>query len=233
MTLYTSLSPNPAAAEIQRACVQSWLDHGHDVVCVQGHDDDVSASLPSGSNGADVLYVKPTIAGKRRRPYVSLDSILDVFLASGEPHCALINGDIAIDDPAGLIEASVATGSLICGRRWDHNGDRANPVEFTSGYDLFVLHREHALAVPRSLFVLGQTWWDYWLPWSCSVAGHRLNTFPEPVIYHKRHPLNYDNTDWLRMTQHFCWLTHRANMSQPQRVSGEIHAAINKAIATT
>ena len=98
------------------------------------------------------------------------------------------------------------------------------------GFDMFVVTREQALSVPRSMFVIGQTWWDYWLPWSCSRAGHRLTTINDPVIFHRRHPLNYAHLDWLRMTHHFCWLTGRSTMIRPQQVSGEIHAAINKAI---
>lgn len=73
MTLYTSLSPSPSAAPVQRACVQSWLDHGHRVVAVQGYGEDVSESLPVGVN---VVQVKPTMAGHPAKPYVGLDAIL-------------------------------------------------------------------------------------------------------------------------------------------------------------
>jgi hypothetical protein len=227
MIFFTSLSPNPKAAPTQLACVQSWLDHGHRAVCVQGYDEDIAASLPG---EVCVVRVKPTTAGVQRKPYAALDSILDAFLDTGEEHCAIINGDIEIHDPDGLINASAASGDLVCGKRWDHNGDRAGATQFPSGFDLFVLHRKHAISVPRSMFVIGQTWWDYWLPWSCVQAGHRLTTFFAPVAFHRRHPLNYVNTDWQRMTQHFLWLTHRPVQSIPTRVSGEIHKAINKAI---
>ena len=226
MTLYTSLSPSESSAQKQRACVQSWLDHGHEVVCVQGHCDDVTASLPEGS--VRVVRVKPTMAGARPKPYVGLDAILDDFLASGRDRCGIINGDIEIDAPAGLIDGE--HNGLVCLRRYDHDGDKARAQVFPSGFDMFLLERTHAASVPRSLFVLGQTFWDYWLPWSCAQAGHRLTTINEPVIYHRRHPLNYAHHDWLRTVHHFCWLTGRSTNVQPIRVSTEIHTAINKTI---
>lgn len=225
MILYTSLSPSPSAAPVQRACVQSWIDHGHVPVCVQAHGEDIAASMP---DGVRVERVKPTMAGRTPKPYIGLDTILDAFLASGRDRCGIINGDIEVHDPDGLIEAH--TDGLACIRRHDHDGDKSRAKVFPSGFDMFILTREHALSVPRSMFVIGQTWWDYWLPWSCIQAGHRLTTINAPVIFHRRHALNYAHQDWLRMTHHFCWLTGRANMSQPTRVSGDIHAAINKAI---
>jgi hypothetical protein len=227
MKLYTSLSPNPSAASIQRACVKSWIDHGNEPICVQAHGDDVEASLP---DGARAVRVKPTLGGIRHKPYVGLDAILDAFLATDDAQCGIINGDIEIRDPDGLIEAH-QVGSLACLRRYDHDGDLSLAKVFPSGFDMFILSRQHALSVPRSMFVIGQTWWDYWLPWSCAQAGHRLTTINAPVIFHRRHHLNYAHLDWLRMTHHFCWLTGRSTNVQPTRVSGEIHAAINKAIA--
>jgi hypothetical protein len=226
MVIYTSLAPSPGAVDTQLRCVQSWLDHGHAVTCVQGHADDIAASLPEGVN---VRRVKPTISGHTPKPYVSLDSILDTFLESGDPHCCIINGDIEIRDPDGLIEAS-AGDALVCGRRWDHNGDKDGSVLFPSGFDFFVLNRDHAMSVPRSMFVIGQTWWDYWLPWSCLQAGHRLTTIGSAVAFHKRHPINYGHNDWVRMTHHFLWLTRRPMTTVPKRASGEIHSAINRAI---
>lgn len=226
MILYTSLSPSAKSAEVQRACVKSWIDHGHAVTCVQGHDDDVSASLP---DGVEVVRVRPMLAGHNPRPYVSLDSILDAFLSSDQDRCGIINGDIEISDPGGVLHEERS--GLVCMRRHDHDGDLSRAKVFPSGFDMFVIGRDHALSVPRSMFVIGQTFWDYWLPWSCMQAGHRLTTIDAPLIFHRRHPLNYANHDWLRTVQHFCWLTRRSSMSQPHRVSGEIHAALNKAIA--
>ena len=225
MILYTSLSPSAASAPTQRACVQSWLDHGHEPVCVQAHGDDIAASLP---DAVRVERVKPTMAGHKPKPYVGLDAILDSFIASGLDRCGIVNGDIEIHDEDGLINAE--RDGVVCLRRYDHDGDRTRAKVFPSGFDMFVVTREQALSVPRSMFVIGQTWWDYWLPWSCSRAGHRLTTINDPVIFHRRHPLNYAHLDWLRMTHHFCWLTGRSTMIRPQQVSGEIHAAINKAI---
>lgn len=222
MILYTSLSPSEKAIETQTACITSWIDHGHSVICVQGHGDKIH-DLPV---GAAVERVRPTAAGRQGRPYVGLDAILDSFLASGQEKCGIINGDIEISDPDGLLHGD--TEDLLCIRRHDHSGDKSRAVVFSSGFDMFVLTRAHALSVPRSLFVIGQTFWDYWLPWSAARAGHTLGTINTPIIYHQRHALNYAHHDWLRTVHHFCWLTNRANMSQPQRISGEVHAHLNK-----
>lgn len=229
MNLYTSLSPSPAAAEVQRKSLQSWVDHGHTVVCVQAHGEDVTPSIPEACAAAvRIARTKRTLAGHRPKPYVGLDSVLDAFLADGVERGGIINGDIEIRDPGGVL--NLDHDGLVCMRRHDHDGDPARSKVFPSGFDMFILRREHAEAVPRSMFVIGQTWWDYWLPWSCAQAGHRLVTVDAPVIYHRRHPLNYAHGDWLRMTHHFCWLTGRSTMVRPQQVSAEIHAAINKAL---
>ena len=228
MTIYTSLSPSDTAVPTQRACVQSWIDHGHRVVCVQCHEDDIRASV---TDDVQVVRVRPTMAGIRRKPYVSLDAIIDTFHSTADDHCVIINGDIEIHDPDSLIPASAGSGSLVCGRRWDHDGDKTRATMFPSGYDLFLINRHHAMSVPRSMFVIGQTWWDYWLPWSCAQAGHRLTTIAAPVLFHRRHPLNYQNGDWQRMTQHFLWLTHKPLHTNPKQTSGSVHAYINKLLA--
>src|SRR5690606_5557315 len=111
---------------------------------------------------------------------------------------------------------------------YDHDGNKSAARVFPSGFDMFILDRAQALAVPHSMFVIGQTWWDYWLPWSCHRAGIQLSTIDKPVIFHRRHPLNYAHGDWLRMTHHFCWLTGRPTNTQPTRISGEVHATINR-----
>jgi hypothetical protein len=225
MRLYTSLSPSHASAATQRACVQSWLDHGHDVVCVQTHQDDISASL---LEHVSIERVRATASGRQDKQYVGLDAIIDAFIASGLDRCGIINGDIEILDPTGLLDEP--RDGLACLRRHDHDGDKSCAQVFASGFDMFILTREQALSVPRSMFVIGQTFWDYWLPWSAHRAGHKLTTIDAPLLFHRKHPLNYAHHDWLRTVHHFCWLTHKANMSMPQRVSGDVHIAINRAI---
>jgi hypothetical protein len=226
MRLYTSLSPNPASVATQSACVRSWLDHGHDVISVQTHGDDIASTVP---DGVQVERVRATASGRFDKQYVGLDAIIDSFIASGLERCGIINGDIEILDPTGLLD--IPRDGLVCLRRHDHDGDKSRAQVFASGFDMFILTREHALSVPRSMFVIGQTFWDYWLPWSAHRDGHKLTTIDAPLLFHRKHPLNYAHQDWLRTVHHFCWLTHKANMSMPQRVSGEIHTAINRAIA--
>ena len=227
MKFYTSLSPSPRAVATQQTCTTSWVVHGHEVICVQGPNDDVRESMP---DSAAIVRVKPTLAGHPPKPYIALDSILDAFLATGDRSCCIINGDIEISDPHKLIEAAEDTGHLVCGRRWDHDGIYDHAKIFPSGFDFFILHRDHALAVPRSMFVIGQTFWDYWLPWSCSIAGFPLITIGPPVAYHRRHPTNYGHGDWVRTVQHFLWLTRRPLSSIPIRVSSEIHRYLTSKI---
>jgi hypothetical protein len=229
MLLYTSLSPSASAVAKQRECIESWLAHGHEVVCVQGRCDDIAASIDG--LPVQVIRTKPTMAGSRPKAYVGLDAILDAFLLSGADRCGIINGDIEIYDPDGLIDAEQR--GLACVRRYDHDGDLATARVFPSGFDLFLLDRSHAESVPRSMFVIGQTFWDYWLPWSCLQAGHILTTIDAPVIYHRRHALNYAHQDWLRTVHHFCWLTNRSTNVQAIRISTDVHTAINRAIAQT
>lgn len=227
MKFFTSLSPNPRSISTQQTCTTSWVTHGHKVVCVQGPDDDVRESAP---DNAEIMRFKPIMAGRQSRPYIALDSILEAFLATGDKSCCIINGDIEISDPLKLMDAAEATGRLVCGRRWDHDGVYDHAKVFPNGFDFFIIHREHALATPRSMFVIGQTFWDYWLPWSCSMRGYRLVTIGPPVAYHRRHPMNYGHEDWVRTVQHFLWLTRRPLNSAPNRVSAEVHRYLTSKI---
>ena len=121
---------------------------------------------------------------------------------------------------------------LVFSNRYDHNGDNMNPTRYDFGFDAFIIHRKFFDVLPQSMFAMGQTWWDYWIPYRFIKAGIPIELIKEPIFLHHRHQNQYDQKEWERMTEHFVWIErygqqpYVSNGRNAQRVTNEVYRLI-------
>jgi hypothetical protein len=162
------------------------------------------------------------------KPYIFIDDVFADFLASGEEVCIITNSDIQLNDPSALLRGYIekARTSVVISNRQDHNGDYQGKT-YPHGFDVFIVNRSFVETLPPTLFCLGQTWWDYWLPYRAIKQGIPLTLVKEPLFWHHRHEQQHSGEQWRRMTEHFCWVEGYKNKA-PNQVTGEVYQLIRR-----
>lgn len=232
MILLTSISPAHANEHAQAIAVASWIRHGLLPVSFNSPDDVAILSeryplvsfIPSSRNGTGLF----------KAPYALINAFIDYAREMGIDHAFIINSDIAIADPDGLLPGYIARSErgLIFANRFDHNGDDQNPTRYDHGFDAFIIHRNYFSLLPQSVFAMGQTWWDYWIPYRFIRSQVPIDLVKEPIFLHHRHAIQYDQREWERMTEHFVWverygkLPYISNGRNAQNITNEVYRLI-------
>ena len=207
-TAFTSISPSHAIGDAQQAAVASWIAHGLNAVSVNSPAE-IAKLKPT--YPCEFLACYRTMEGTMKAPYVPINAFIDIAKAQGLPHIMLINSDIVLNDPDKVLRKYVEQSErgLIFANRHDHNGDFNDPTIYPHGFDVFIIHSKWYHLIPQSLFAMGQTWWDYWIPYRFIMSGAPIIKVKEPIFLHQRHQLQYHQTEWERMTAHFQWMEGR------------------------
>jgi hypothetical protein len=197
--VYTSIAPKHELGDEQLRCARSWMDAGIPYTTVNGHGDKIEAP-----EGADVVRVKPSQG--YRRPYVYLDSIIEQAISDDVDVAIITNSDIEL---VGDIRTQVhqANYGMVIARRINHQGEVSKGKEEQWGIDVFMLSRDTLRKVPRNCFVLGQTWWDYWLPYWAIKEGRSVYLARPGNYGHRSHNIQHSPEEWARMTVLFQGMT--------------------------
>jgi len=202
----TSISPRHHNAEAQAIAMKSWADAGIPITSINSPEEceAMAEQYPSvefipSSRASSCLF---------KAPYAPISAMIDLAIERGAETCILVNSDIEIRDPGSALSTYIemAKDGLVIANRHDHNGDGMNPTRYEHGFDVFIINRRFFGLIPQTLFVMGRTCWDYWLPWRFIKAGVPVGVVSEPIFLHHRHPVQYDQKEWERMTEHFVWV---------------------------
>lgn len=176
-------------ADYQRRCIASWRAAGHHVVSLNGAEEvaRVAALHPD----VEVRAVARTALERTGRPLVPLAELLRECAAAPDARVGLINADLYLHAPevlARLVEAADGA-TVVYGRRLDVDDvDAPSATQaYFSGLDGFFFAPALARDLPDEGFVLGETWWDYWLPIVLAKRGGRLVPAAAPIALHLRH----------------------------------------------
>jgi hypothetical protein len=132
----------------------------------------------------------------------------------------LINSDIELRDQrkvlGGYLDACER--GLVISNRYDHSGNYIKGIRYSYGIDVFVVHKKFYHLFSEAPFVMGQTWWDYWLPYRFVVNDLPIFNIKASIFYHKEHHVQYSAADWMRMCEHFISLEgYKSISSKPRR----------------
>jgi hypothetical protein len=193
----TSVAPSHPIEGQQDRSIRSWNDAGFEVISVNEPNEvaEVQTVIRKPARDTSKLYGKP---------YPLLD---DIIAACTAEVAIITNSDIEL---IGNVTEAIAKAeeAVYIGNRLDYDTDPSKGVTYQHGFDLFIVHRKHFQHIHPSLFTLGQTWWDYYLPWCMVKAGVPLRRVAERTIAHRRHAVQYSRQDWERMTEHFKFIAN-------------------------
>lgn len=222
-TALTSISPRHTIGDAQINAVQSWIDRGLRVISFNGESEisELADKYPS------VQFVKVDKTAHRlyKRPYIFISTLIDYAEANDIEAIMIINSDIVLNGDVSEHFAQCETG-LVFANRCDHNGDFMNPTRYRNGFDVFFIHSKYYGILPHSLFAMGQTWWDYWVPFRFIKMGLRIHLITDCLFLHARHGVQYDAAEWVRMTEHFQWIEGYMPKARPQEVNNRVFAEI-------
>jgi hypothetical protein len=219
----TSISPRHSIGDAQIKAVQSWVDHGLKVYSFNCSEEieELQGKYPN------VTFIDPdrTAQGLYKRPYIFISSFIDHAIKEGFEAVMLINSDIVINGSVDQLFKD-SEGGLVFANRYDHNGDFQNPTRYKNGFDVFIIHSKYYGVIPQSLFAMGQTWWDYWVPFRFIRSGVRIKLVTDCLFLHARHAVQYDSAEWIRMTEHFQWIEQHMLKMRPQDVNNRVFMEI-------
>jgi hypothetical protein len=163
------------------------------------------------------------------RPFVFIDDVFADFLNSAQEVCIITNSDIELRDPANVLDKYIeqAKTGIVIANRQDHNGDY-NAHQYPHGFDVFIVNRAFIESLPPSMFCLGQTWWDYWLPYRAIKQGLPLTIVKEPIFWHHRHAQQHDGKQWERMTEHFKFMEGYNIRKTASQATAEVYHLIRR-----
>ena len=200
----TSLSPNPARAERQTRCLQSWRDIGLQVLAVN------TAKEHESFTDALKAIVTPIVSDDLTtifsRQTQRITALIDTGIAT-DISFLLINADIEMQGNHAAIEDALRVpDKLTIGVRYNYDAAASKRMAYREpdGLDAFLLTPEMASTIPRdSPCGIGKPFWDYWLPHHLRIEGYEFNWMSEPFLFHQNHKLQWSRSEWNRCGKWF------------------------------
>ena len=227
----TSISPSHNAGDVQQRAVRSWVDAGLPVHSINAPEE---VAVLSSLYPCTFVECGQAARMPHRKSYAPINAILQDLRESDYDAALVVNSDVEWHPEPGRVPSLLSDlfraceGGLVFSSRKDHNGDHKHGTIYKHGFDAFFLHRRFLDVLPESMFVLGQTWWDYWLPYRFIAEGLPLFALKDPPFYHQRHQLQYDRKEWERMTEHFRWMESLQGYgTSAQHLTGSVFKRIN------
>lgn len=219
--LVTSLVPRHDL--YQRLAVRSWIRLGFTVTSINTREElaFLATAYP------EVKLIEAPRDGRRQagKPCIYLDDILDYFRTRSRARLfGIINSDVHLDADASLLPflEREARGALVIGSRQEVESlDSATGWTYAMGFDYFFFDRSLLDCYPKSDFMLGIPWWDYWMPFLPVQRGYPLKLLKSPIAYHVSHPPAYSRSHMLAFGEHFARLGENSH-------SVRLHRQYNK-----
>lgn len=191
ITVATSIAPK--GIEKQQCAIASWQAVGFHVVSLNTAEEitELRAQFPQ----VEFIAVKRhgrQLAGK---PYVFLDDVLAHLRNAAEGRiCGIVNSDIILRAGPELSAYlwRESRDALVYGSRVDIDAaDDAEGQVYHRGFDFFFFDRAIIDRLPKTNFMLGVPWWDYWMPVGFQLAGVTIRRLDSRIAFHVRHVANY------------------------------------------
>lgn len=179
----TSLSLLPKHREVQDECLDSWRRFGLQVV---------SCNTQQEVEQLKTLYdVEFKVVGASSSYDRATPRIYDIMNSVTDNPILLINSDISIYGDQRFILDCVERRESIIGLRNNYHATIADSKVEPWGIDAFLLYPDQVSTFPDLDFAIGQTMWDYWVPYHLQKGNAKLRWVGEPFFFHKAHPVHW------------------------------------------
>jgi len=205
MIALTSISPKHIIEDAQLNAVNSWFPYCEKVVSFN-HPTEIE-SLKKIYPKVEFVATERTLEHHFERKHVSVNALLD-WAKAQKPNCfLLINSDIIIKCEKELIDGFIKkseTHVLIAHRNdFENDVNESDTTIYKAGIDAFFVHSNFINIYPQSIYSLGQTYWDYWIPYTAIKNKIPVILIKENCFYHKKHPAQYKLEQWVKMGRYF------------------------------
>jgi len=231
----TSISPTHVNGEVQFMATKSWEDLGYLPVSLN-HPSEIEILKDKYPHVKFIptLRTMEMLYGKK---YVAINAMMDWAKEQDFESVLIINSDIILEfslayNKLSVFRLTLCNEGLVVIKREDfNNDDRSDAKRYDYGMDAFLIHKKFLNIFPQSVYCMGQTWWDFWVPYTALKNKLPIYLVREPMAFHKAHNTQYTAKEWVRMTNYFQWeqnmkLGERADMTTG-RIYHEIHNAFN------
>lgn len=193
MEIVTSLSPNHSCKDNQINAIESWRQYGE---CFSlNHLNEI----PRLTYDIQFVPVGRTIEPLFGKPLIPINAILD-FAHQRDSDLLYVNSDIILKDLPAFKQDGITILS-----RYDYMEDMDEATLFGAGYDAFYIPKHLLHIFPPSIYALGAAWHDYWVPMWCIRKGIPVYYPNGRFAFHKIHPVQYSQTEWVRIGEYFRW----------------------------
>jgi hypothetical protein len=103
----------------------------------------------------------------------------------------MINSDIATYGDQRMLIDAISNRDNLIGLRQNWTGAISDFKVERWGIDAFLLYPDQVATFPDLDFAIGQTMWDYWVPYQLQKIGGKLRWYGEPFFFHKTHPIHW------------------------------------------
>lgn len=204
MYALTSISPKHTNNDIQLKAIESWIDLGMKVFSFNTPNE--VELLQDKYKNVTFITTYRTAESTFVKPYVYVNAILDWAKEQKYNHFCIINSDIELKtdkDTIDRIKKYMEDNIVMCNRVNYDNDYQGNL--FLDGIDVFFIHRKYLNLYPQSMYTLGNTHWDYWIPYTATQKGIQVIFVKQDIAYHKNHAAQYNQDAWLKMGRFFQW----------------------------
>ena len=229
-------------SHVQPMATKSWVDAGFKVLSFNCPNE--ISVLKEAFPGVQFIPCYRTMEGGFKAPYVPISALIDYAKEHDLEQVMLINSDIVLRDEANEFDKywERAVNGLVVAIRQNHDGTFVNRSKEPYGIDVFVINHLYYHLIPQSMFCMGQTWWDHWIPYRFIKSNNNVFEVKEALFFHQTHELQWDWGGWAKMAEYFIWTENiqelyprliKRNFNKNnylRQISGEIYAMIKKNI---
>lgn len=204
MIIATSISPKNI--QRQQRAVSSWVRFGYKIISVN-HESEI-AQLSQEFPHVDFIVAPKTAYLVYQKHYVYVWDIIDqaFFVGNKIESVFVLNSDIIlseiIDQNNGFDKSlsllsqlkEEASQSLVCFKRYDIQGDVK--TMWKEGNDGFIIHRKFFPMLFDKGFVLGQCFWDWWIPMTFFLNDLQTITYQDIFLTHIMHEREHYTEQW-------------------------------------
>jgi hypothetical protein len=218
--------------QYQSDCVASWLAAGFKILSVNipAEIEILAARYPE----IEFVPVERDAAVIAGRPTPLIEDLLLTLERQPQSIVGIVNADVCMETGKSWMDAirEEVRSTILIGHRLDldnwstQTGELvASGVPYTGGFDLFFFEKSAIRKCIGSAggdrpFSIGMPWWDFWLPVSLALQGHRIARLEAPVAGHLIHPIKYDPAIWeymgAQMVDYVCEQAKAASVIAPE-----------------
>lgn len=195
MIVITSLSPGHRNASQQHLAIESWKQFNCPIYSMNNAAE--VQKLKDLYKGIEFIETYKTIYDIVRKPMVSINTMIDAAISKDED-LMLINSDIILRDVPKFKKDGI---TLFV--RHDYDGEFENPRIFPHGYDVFFIPKQFLKIFPPSIYAMGVSHWDHWLPLRAIQNNIPLYCPAGIYAFHKWHETQYHFTEWDKIGKYF------------------------------